>query len=96
MHREQYVKIENHPLRAVFRGLVGPSDQLPTRSALRAMIDEAVPAGTDAKVRDALYTKAIELAQKASNDRGSWWDLRGAADRFVLDVVEKFDAADRI
>jgi hypothetical protein len=97
MKTEQYRKIAEHPLRQIFRNMVQDARDLPTRSQVKEAIDSAVPEGTDHRVKDALFTKAIELAQKAQAEgRESWFDLRGAADRLVLHAVESFEDAERI
>jgi hypothetical protein len=95
MHAAQYRKIAEHPLRQIFRNMVTDSRDLPSRTELRESIDAALP-GADQKVRDALFSKAIELAQTAAQDRGAWFDLRGSADQLVLQVVESMEAAERI
>jgi len=96
MKASQYAKIAEHPLRQVFRNLVTDARDLPTRSQLRASIEAAVPEA-DAKVKEALFTRAVELAQKAQAEgRESWFDLRGSADRLVLHTLEGFEAADRL
>jgi hypothetical protein len=96
MKASQYTKIAEHPLRQVFRNMVTDERDLPKRSEIRAAIDAAVPEGTDQRVKDALFTKAIELGQKARGAREDWFDLRGAADRLVLSVVEGWENADRV
>jgi hypothetical protein len=96
MKASQYTKIAEHPLRQVFRNMVTDERDLPKRSEIRAAIDAAVPEGTDQRVKDALFTKAIELGQKARGAREDWFDLRGAGDRLVLTVVEGWENADRV
>jgi len=95
MKSDEFRKIADHKLRHVFRGMVAPATDLPTRSELRAMIADAVPGDDLGPVREALFTKAIELAE-AATDRTQWWDLRYAADHFTLDVVNKLEARERI
>ena len=67
---------------------------LPTKSGLRAAIDEALPEAP-AEVRDALFVRAVELA-KLAEDRGARFDLRGSADRLVLQALRGLEAADRL
>jgi hypothetical protein len=96
MKASRYKKIAEHPLRPIFRNLIQDARDLPSRTELRERINEAVP-GADAKVKEALFTKAVELAQKAQAEgRDAWFDLRGSADRLVLTVVEGLEAADRL
>jgi hypothetical protein len=94
MHRSQFARIENHPLRHVLRSVCNDPRDLPTKSQLRAELVEALP-GADAKVIDALVTKATEFA-KAAVDPGARFDLRGAADRLTLHVVDTLEADDRL
>lgn len=96
MKQSQYRLIAEHPLRTVMRSMVTHrAKDLPGKAALREMIDEALP-GADARVKDAVYTKAVELARAAQERPDEHFDLRGAADRMVLKVVEGLQAADRI
>jgi len=95
MKSDEFRKIAEHPLRHIFRGMVVPAGDLPTRSELRAMIAEAVPGDDLEPVREALFKKAVELAE-AAKDRTQWWDLRYAADHFTLDVLNKLEARERI
>jgi hypothetical protein len=94
MHRSAFARIENHPLRHVLRNVCNDPRDLPTKSQLRAELVEALP-GADAKVIDALVTKAAEFAQ-AAVDPGARFDLRGAADRLTLHVVDTLEADDRL
>ncbi len=96
MRHSQYQLIAEHPLRTVLRNMVTHrATDMPGKAALREMIDEALP-GVDAKVRDAVYAKAVELGRAALERPDEHFDLRGAADRMVLKVVEGLEAADRL
>jgi len=94
--QSQYQLIAEHPLRLIMRNMVTHrADDLPGKAALREAIAEALP-GADAKITDALFTKAVELARAAKERPDEHFDLRGAADRLVLTVVEGLHAADRL
>jgi hypothetical protein len=96
MRTEQYRKIESHPLRQVLRNVCNDPRDLPSRSELRAAITEVCPAGTDQRVKDALFTKAQEFAKAAAADPGARFDLRGSADRLTLHVIETWENAERL
>lgn len=96
MHTSDYRKIEGHPLRNVLRSVIVDSRDLPSRSELRAAIDESCPPGTDQSVKDALFTKAVEWAQTAANDPGTRFDLRGACDRMCLHVIKTWEASESL
>lgn len=94
MHRSQYARIANHPLRHVLLNVCNDSRDLPTKSALRADLVEALP-GADAKVIDALMEKCVQFAREAV-DPGARFDLRGQATRLALHVVDELEADDRL
>jgi hypothetical protein len=95
MHRSQFQRIEQHPLRYVLLNVCNDPRDLPTKSELREAIKEACPEGTDQKVLDALFTKAQELA-KRSVDVGARFDARAAANELTLHVVETWEADERL
>ena len=96
MHHLQYKKMAEHPLRHAIRSMIQDKRDLPTRTDLRETIDAALPASADAQTKEAVFDAAIDFAERAAKDRGSWFDLRGEADRYVLSVVEGLEAAERI
>lgn len=95
MHAKDYRLIAEHPLRNVMRSVIVDREDLPSKSQLHAAIDAAVPEGTPADVRDAMFVKAVELATLAE-DRGARFDLRGSADRLVLKALRGLEDADRL
>jgi hypothetical protein len=96
MHGSQYKKMAEHPLRHVVRSMIQDRRDLPTRAELRENIDAALLPTADVKTREAVFDKAIDFAERAAKDRGSWFDLRGEADYYVLSLLEDWEAAERI
>jgi hypothetical protein len=97
VNRDQYRLVANHPLRAVLQSVTVDARGLPGKAALREQIAEAIPdegEGFD-KLRAALFTKALQFAEEAQDPRRRF-ELRGKADRLVLEVAEGLRDADRL
>jgi hypothetical protein len=92
MHRSQFARIESHPLRRALLSVCNDPRDIPGKRQLRAELVEALPEAP-AEVIDALMTKAGEFA-RAAVDPGARFDLRGAATRLALQVVDTLAADD--
>jgi hypothetical protein len=94
MHRSQFARIESHPLRRILLNVCNDPRDTPGKKQLRADLIEALHEAP-AEVIDALVTKATEFA-RAAVDPGARFDLRGAATRLALHVVDTLEADDRL
>jgi hypothetical protein len=95
MHRSQFARIQNHPLREILLNAASSADSGAwSKSQLRAELNAALP-DAPADVIDALVVKTAEIA-KAAVDPGARWDLRASADRLTLHVIDTLEADDRL
>jgi hypothetical protein len=82
-------------LRDLAGSLIVDPDMLPTKSELRASIEELYPGDGHEKLRTVLYEKLTKVAEEAQN-RKARFVLRGVVDELVIQVEEKLATDDRI
>jgi hypothetical protein len=82
-------------LRALAQSMIADADRLPTKSELRAAIEEIYPGDEHAKFRADLAGRLTKVAEEAQNKRNRF-TLRGIVDELVIKVETKLADDERL
>jgi hypothetical protein len=99
MNHDKRMRILNSERGAALRGLanemIADADLLPTKTALKAALEEIYPDEGHAKLREDLYGRLTKVAAEAQN-RQARFPLRGIVDELVIQVETKLTDDDRL